>query len=317
MNIVVLDGYALNPGDLSWETLEALGNCIIYKRTSPEKILSRAVNAEILLTNKVILDKNIISKLPKLKYICVLATGYNVVDTVFARKKNIPVSNIPAYSTESVSQTVFALLLELTNGVGHHSKKVFNGKWAKNKDFCFWDSPLIELKNLTMGVIGYGKIGRSVIIKARAFGMSLRVFTRTVPKRGSKDIIFCDLEELLEKSDVISLHCPLTEKTKFIISSKELKRMKKTAFLINTGRGLLIDEKAVSRALNKGLIAGAAMDVLTTEPPKKDNPLLKTKNCFITPHIAWATTSARKRLLNIAVNNIKNFIFYKNINVVN
>ncbi len=317
MNIVVLDGHSLNPGDLSWEKLKALGNGTVYKRTPPEKTLKRAEKADIILTNKVVLDKKIISKLPRLKYICVLATGYNVVDISFARKKNIPVSNIPAYSTESVAQLVFALLLELTTRVGSHSKKVFDGKWTKSKDFCFWNTPLIELNSLTMGIVGYGKIGKSVIKKARAFGMKIRVFSRTLPETKNKDFFFCSLKELLQKSDIVSLHCSLTEKTKKLIFSKELKMMKKTAFLINTGRGALLDEKAVLKALNEGLIAGAAMDVLFTEPPLKDNPLLMAKNCFITPHFAWATTAARKRLLKIAIENTKNFIFLKKSNIFN
>ena len=212
MNIVVLDGYTLNPGDLSWESLKPLGKCSIYKRTSPEKIIKKAIDADVLLTNKVILDKNIISQLPRLKYICVLATGFNVVDTVFARKKNISVSNIPAYSTESVAQMVFALILETTNQVGSFSRQVFNGKWTKSKDFCFYNTPLIELKDLCLGIVGYGKIGKSIIKKARAFDMNIRVFTRTIPKKASKDIIFCDLNKLLLERDIISLNCPLNKK---------------------------------------------------------------------------------------------------------
>ena len=297
MNIVVLDGHTLNPEDLSWEKFKNLGKCTIYKRTPPEKIIKRALSADILFTNKVVLNKKIISQLPRLKHICVLATGYNVVDTVFAREKNISVSNIPAYSTESVAQMVFSLILEITNQVGSFSKQVFNGKWTKSKDFCFYNHPLTELKGLTLGVVGYGKIGKSIIKKALAFEMNIRVFTRTLPKKPPKGIVFCTLKKLLEESDIISLNCPLNEKTKNIISFDQLNIMKKTAFLINTGRGQLINEYAVAEALNNDLIAGAGLDVLALEPPKENNPLLKSKNCFITPHIAWATKAARKRLL--------------------
>lgn len=317
MNIVVLDGHALNPGDLSWKQIDALGNFKVYPRTPPDKILSRSLNADILLTNKTVLNRQIISKLPRLKYICVLATGYNVVDTAFAGQKNIPVANIPAYSTESVSQMVFALILELTNHVGHHSQLVFNGEWTACKDFCFWNHPLTELSELTLGVVGYGKTGRSVVKKAMAFDMKPMVFTRTVPKRKNRSVCFCSFEELLQKSDIISLHCPLTPQTKKIISSKQLRLMKKTAFLINTGRGQLLNENAVAKALNQNKIAGAGLDVLSLEPPVKENPLLKAKNCFITPHIAWATTASRKRLIKKAAENIESFLNSKKLNIVN
>jgi len=317
MNIVVLDGYSLNPGDLSWKKIEVLGNCKIYVRTPPNKIIPRSRYADILLTNKTVLDSSILSRLPRLKYICVLATGYDVVDTVFAGQKNVPVSNIPTYSTESVSQMVFALILELTNHVGDHSRRVLNGEWSACKDFCFWNHPLVELDGQTLGIVGYGKIAKSVIKKALSFGMRPLVFTRTVPNQKNTSVHFCTLEELLQKSDIISLHCPLNDQTEKIIAEKQLKLMKKTAFLINTGRGRLLDEKALARALNQDKIAGAAVDVLSQEPPEKTNPLLTAKNCFITPHIAWATVAARKRLLGIAADNIKGFLSCQKINIVN
>nr|NIP28344.1 D-2-hydroxyacid dehydrogenase [Phycisphaerae bacterium]NIP55766.1 D-2-hydroxyacid dehydrogenase [Phycisphaerae bacterium]NIS54414.1 D-2-hydroxyacid dehydrogenase [Phycisphaerae bacterium]NIU12045.1 D-2-hydroxyacid dehydrogenase [Phycisphaerae bacterium]NIU59900.1 D-2-hydroxyacid dehydrogenase [Phycisphaerae bacterium] len=296
MNIVVLDGYTLNPGDLTWKDLEALGQCTVYDRTGPEEVVPRAKDVEIVLTNKTLLFSDVIKQLPKLKYIGVLATGYNVVDIELTRNLGIPVTNVPAYSTRSVAQLVFAHLLNLAHHVGAHSETVKNGKWASNIDFCYWDTPLIELVGLTMGIIGFGRIGRATAKLALAFGMKVIAYDVVKPTSMSEGCQFVDLEDIFRSSDVVSLHCPLTSKTQNIINRERLELMKKTAFLINAGRGPLVDEQALAQALNNEEIAGAGLDVLSSEPPAKDNPLLKAKNCFITPHIAWATRSARQRL---------------------
>jgi glycerate dehydrogenase len=317
MKIVVLDGYALNPGDLSWNDLEVSGECRIYDYTKADETINRAKEADVVFTNKTVLSSAIINQLPNLKYIGVLATGYNVVDIEEARKKKITVTNIPAYGTDSVAQMVFAHLLNLTQRVEYHAKTVAGGRWSSSRDFCYWDVPLIELKDLTMGIIGIGRIGQAVARLALAFGMKVLATDLQKPSSLPEGIKFVALEELLKQSDVISLHCPLTKETEKVINAERLSLMKKTAFLINTSRGPLIDEPALANALNSGRIAGAGLDVLSVEPPKTDNPLLKAKNCFITPHIAWATKAARKRLMDIAVKNLKEFIENRPVNVVN
>lgn len=311
-NIVVLDGYTLNPGDLDWSELRSLGHCTIHNRTLPNEIIHRANEAEIILTNKTVLTKDILEQLPRLKYIGVLATGYNVVDTAAAQQLNITVTNVPAYSTHSVAQTVFALLLELTHHAGHHSAEVRNGRWSANPDFSFWDFPLIELKGKTFGIVGYGNIGQAVAKIAAAFEMNVVISTRTVRTSGGT---FTDTETLLKTSDVVSLHCSLNNETQNLINTKRLALMKPSAYLINTGRGGLVDEHALANALNSEQLAGAGLDVLSVEPPK-DNPLLSAKNCIITPHIAWASRSARERLITAVVHNVQSFIEGKPVNVV-
>lgn len=307
MNIVVLDGYTLNPGDLNWAPLADSGSYTVHDRTNPDQIIDRAKDMEIVLTNKTILSRNSIEKLQKLKYIGVLATGYNVVDVQSAHKQNIVITNIPAYGTQSVAQMVFAHLFNFTQRVAQHAQDVRKNKWSKSIDFCYWDFPLVELANLTMGIVGFGRIGRAVA--QTALSLNMRVLAHdTSPPNVCPEITFVDLETLFRKSDVISLHCPLTTQNKGFVSSKLLSIMKKTAFLINTARGPLIDEQALADALNADTIAGAGLDVLEQEPPPQDCPLLTAKNCWITPHIAWATRAARQRLLNIAIENIHAFL---------
>jgi glycerate dehydrogenase len=309
MKIVVLDGYVLNPGDLSWNELKELGDVVVYDRTPIDKILERASGAEILITNKTPLTKNTIENLPALKYIGVLATGYNVVDVTAAMEKGIPVTNVPGYGTKAVAQAVFALLLELCNHVQNHSDAVKNGEWSSSKDFCFWNYPLAELSGKTMGIIGFGSIGKQVAEIASAFDMKVLVYSRTkTGENHRQNFTWVELEELLKQSDVVSLHCPLFPETEGIINKQSLKLMKSTAFLINTSRGPLVVEEELAQALNEGAIAGAAIDVMSKEPPEIDNPLFKAKNCIITPHIAWATKEARERLMNIAVDNVKSYI---------
>ena len=315
MNIVVLDGYTLNPGDLTWNELKSLGNCTIYDRTQPSEIITRAQHAEILLTNKTVLSQEIIFQLPNVKYIGLLSTGINVVDIAAAKEKNITVTNVPAYSTMSVAQLVFALLFELTNHIGHHSNEVKKGRWSSHNDFSFWDFPLIELSRKKFGIIGYGSIGKAVATIAVAFGMDVLVSTRS-PKPSESSIRFVDKETIFKICDVISLHCALNDDTKHLINVHTLSTMKASAFLINTGRGPLVDEQALADALNNSLLAGAGLDVLSTEPPSHHNPLLTAKNCIITPHVAWATTAARQRLMDCVVENIRCFNNNKPINVV-
>ena len=318
MNIVVLDGYTLNPGDLSWEGLKSLGKCVIHERTLPRETALRAAGAEILLTNKVVLSRDLILGLSALKYIGVLATGYNVVDIKAACERKIPVTNIPAYGTESVAQMVFAHLLNLCQQVGHHADTVRDGRWSGSADYCYWDYPLIELSGLTMGIIGFGRIGRTVARLAQAFNMRVLAYNPSpvVPEK-SEGAVMVPLDRIFSESDVVSLHCPLTEENRGFVNAALLSRMKKTGFLINTSRGPLIDEAALARALNDGTIAGAGLDVLSQEPPPKDNPLLSARNCAITPHIAWATHAARKRLMDTAVGNVRAFLAGKTCNVMN
>ena len=316
-NIVVLDGYTLNPGDLSWEGLRELGEYTVYDRTSPEQTVKRAQHAEIILTNKTILDSVIIDALPEIQYIGVMATGYNVVDMDAADERHITITNVPAYSTMSVVQMVFAHLLEFTQQVGYHSGTVRSGRWESSVDFCYWDKPLFELNGRTMGIIGYGRIGRNVARVARAFGMNVLVYDVTAFEPEEPGIKSAELDELFSQSDVISLHCPLTEETREIINAGNLSRMKKSAILINTGRGPLVNDRDLADALNTGKIAGAGLDVLTVEPPQEGNPLFSAKNCHITPHIAWASFDARNRLMDVVVDNIRAFLNNEPKNVVN
>ncbi len=317
MRIVVLDGYTLNPGDLSWGRLEALGDCSVYDRTALEDIVERAGDAEIVLTNKTVLSADVIRHLMRLRYIGVLATGYNVVDVEAANERGIPVTNVPSYGTTSVAQMVFAHLLNLTQHVAHHARTVRDGRWAACPDFCYWDMPLLELAGLTLGIVGFGRIGRAVAGLAQAFGMKVIVHDVIVPAEMPEGCRMVELEDVFREADVLSLHCPLTPRTGKLVNAERLALMKPTAFLINTSRGPLIDEPALADALNAGRLAGAGLDVLSAEPPAADNPLLKAKNCYITPHIAWATRSARQRLLSIAIDNVAAFIAGRPQNVVN
>lgn len=318
MKIVVLDGYTLNPGDLDWSALQDLGECIIYDRTSPEMLLVRAADAEILLTNKVVLNRTVIEQLPNLKCIGVLATGYNVVDVVAAREHDISVTNVPAYSTQSVAQQTIALLLELTNRVGLHNEAVHNSEWSGSIDFSFTKSPLIELQGKTLGIFGYGAIGQAVAKIGIALGMKILAHSRNCPTELPSEIEWTlDRNRLFAESDVLTLHCPLTNDTQNLICNDTIALMKPSAFLINTGRGPLVNEADLAIALQAGKIAGAAVDVLSTEPPAAANPLLTAPNCIITPHVAWATGAARKRLLQIVVDNIIAFQNDNPQNVVN
>jgi len=317
MNIVVLDGYTLNPGDLSWDRLRALGSCVIHDRTPPADVVARAAAAEIVLTNKTPLDAPTIARLPALKYIGVLATGYNIVDSAAARARGIPVTNVPTYGTKAVAQFTFALLLELTQHVGHHAQTVRAGRWTGAVDFCYWDFPLIELADLTLGIVGYGRIGRAVSEIGLVFGMNVLAHDCQLPPTPPPGVRFADLETLFRQSDVVSLHCPLTPETNRLVNATSLSWMKPTAFLLNTSRGPLIDEAALAAALEAGQLAGAAVDVLSVEPPAADNPLLRAPRCLITPHIAWAARAARSRLLQVAVANVEAFLAGRPQNVVN
>ena len=315
MKIVVLDGYALNPGDLSWEGLKQLGDLEIYDRTDTAQILNRAKYADLVLTNKTLLSSESLRQLPKLKYIGVLATGYNCVDVQTAKELGIAVTNIPSYGTASVAQFVFALLLELCHNVKQHHYAVANGQWATSRDWTFWLTPLIELEGKVMGIVGLGRIGRHVARVAIAFGMHV-IATDQVPI-AEPGVQATTLEKLLVESDVVSLHCPLFPETLGLINRERLATMKCSAFLINTSRGHLIIEEDLADALNQGVIAGAGLDVLSMEPPMRDNALLKSRNCIVTPHIAWATKEARSRLMNIAVKNVEGFLVKQPVNVIN
>lgn len=316
MKIVILDGYTANPGDLSWQELESFGELTVYDRTRPEETVARAADAEIVLTNKVIIGRKEIIQLPHLKYIGVLATGYNVVDLQAASERGVIVTNVPAYSTESVAQMVFAHLLTVTNRTEHYALQNREGRWIQNPDFCYWDTSLTELAGKTIGIIGLGNIGRRVAQIALAFGMQVKALTSKPAEALPEGIRKVSLDKLLSDSDVLSLHCPLTDDTHHLINNKTLSQMKSTAILINTGRGPLVDDQAVADALEKGAIAAYCADVLTEEPPKSDNPLLKQPNTFITPHIAWATKEARSRLIQVAIGNVRSFLNGKPQNVV-
>ncbi len=318
MNIVVLDGYTLNPGDLNWDGLKALGTLAVYDRTPPEKVVERAANAAIVFTNKTPLGADLINQLPELKFIGLLATGYNVVNTEVAKQKGIIVSNVPGYGTASVVQMTFALLLELCQHVQHHSNTVMNGKWSASPDFCYWDYPLVELENKTMGIIGFGDIGQKVADVATAFGMNIIADSRTQTDQSHrKNFKWVGVEELLKQADVVSIHCPLTPETTGLINKANLQLMKPTAFIINTSRGPIIVDEDLAEALNNDVIAAAGLDVLSTEPPPKNNPLFNAKNCIITPHISWATREARARLMSIAVQNLEAYLEGNPVNVVN
>jgi len=316
MHIVVLDGYTLNPGDLSWGELESLGSCKVYDRTSPDELSGRASTAEILLTNKTVLTREQILGLPQLRYIGVLATGTNIVDLVAARERQIPVTNTPAYGTRSVAQATIALLLELTQRTGQHAEGVRKGRWTRSQDWCYWDGSLIELDGLTMGIIGFGRIGQAVGELAAAFGMKVLVYNPTA-KAVPAFARLVGLETVFRDSDIVSLHCPLTPQTRGLVNADRLSSMKPSSLLLNTSRGRLIDETALANALNSGKIAGAGLDVLSTEPPASTNPLLTANNCLITPHQAWATRAARSRLMKIAVENVRAFLEGKVQNLVN
>ncbi len=272
MNIVVLDGHTLNPGDLSWDELKALGPCEIFDRTPPGEVAARAANAEIVITNKAVLHRPQIEAMPRLKYIGVTATGYNIVDVAAAKERGILVTNVPTYGTRSVAQHTFALLLELTQHAGHHAQTVRDGRWVRSADWCYWDKPLIEMDALTMGIVGYGRIGQAVARLAEAFGMKVITSASSSGRKREPNVAVVDLDYLFSESDVVSLHCPLTPETKHLVNARRLGRMKPTAFLLNTSRGPLVDEAALADALNSGRIAGAAMDVLSVEPPPADNP---------------------------------------------
>ncbi len=318
MKIVVLDGYTLNPGDLSWKGLEKLGELIVYDRTPADKILERAQGAEIIFTNKTPLDDAILTQLPALTFIGVLATGYNIVNTDIAKKNGVIVSNVPGYGTASVVQLTFALLLELTQHVQRHSDSVRDGKWARSADFCFWDYPMIELADKTIGIIGFGSIGEKVGDIATAFGMNIIGSKRHhTDQSHRKNFRWAEIPELLQQSDVVSIHCPLLPETQGLINKEALALMKPSAFLLNTSRGPIVVDQDLADALNNGVIGGAGIDVLSKEPPVADNPLFTAKNCLITPHIAWATLEARTRLMAIAVDNLTAFISGNPINVVN
>ena len=316
MRIVILDGYSANPGDLSWEGLEQLGTLTVYDRTSPSETVARAADADVVLTNKVVISSEVMAQLPQLKYIGVLATGYNVVDIAAAHERGITVTNVPAYSTESVAQMVFAHLLTVTNRTEHYAVQNRQGRWSKNPDFCYWDFPHMELAGKTFGIVGLGNIGRRVAQIALAFGMQVKALTSKTAEILPAGIEKVSLEELLATSDVLSLHCPLTERTRHLINVDTLQRMKSTAILINTGRGPLVDDQAVAGALADGRLAAFCADVLTGEPPKADNPLLRQPNAFITPHIAWASKEARIRLIQVATDNVRAFLNDQPVNVV-
>ena len=317
MKIVILDGYSANPGDLSWKELETMGALTVYDRTAPSETVARCADAAIVLTNKVVLGRTEIAQLPHLKYIGVLATGYNVVDVAYAHERGITVTNVPAYSTESVAQMVFAHLLTVTNRTEHYAIQNRQGRWTQNPDFCYWDFPHMELAGKTFGIVGLGNIGQRVAQIALAFGMKVKALTsKDASAVQSLGIEKASLEDLLASSDVLSLHCPLTEQTRHLINNSTLQQVKPTAILINTGRGPLVDDQAVADALADGRLAAFCADVLTEEPPKADNPLLHQPHAFITPHIAWASTEARIRLLQVAIGNVRAFMDGKPQNMV-
>ena len=307
MKLAVLDAYTANPGDLSWAGLEGCAECTFYDRTPAAQVVERAIDCEIVLTNKTVINGDAIRALPKLKYIGVLATGYNVVDVAAAKECGIVVCNVPGYSTPSVAQTVFALLLELTHRVGHHAQTVRDGRWVSSPDFCYWDGPLIELSGRTLGILGYGGIGEAVAKIALAMDMKVIANRRTWAAEPIQGVEKVTLEECFTNSDVLTLHFPLTDNTLGIINRANIEKMKPGAFLINTARGPLINEVDLAEALNSGRIAGAGLDVLSSEPPKADNPLPGARNCFITPHIAWASQEARARLIEVATSNVRAF----------
>ena len=317
LKIVNLDGYTTNPGDQSWENFKKYGDFTVYERTAPEEVLERAKDAEALIINKTIITAEMLEQMPNLKYIGLQSTGYNVVDCEAAKKKGIVVSNIPAYSTAAVAQLVFALILQITNKVSLHSDAVHNGEWTSCPDFCFWKAPLTELDGKTIGIVGFGSIGQRVAEISRAFGMNVLVFTPHPKPDEFKIVTFVDFDKLCKESDIITCHCPLTPQTENLIDKNAISKMKKSAIIINTSRGPVVNDRDLADALNNGDIQAAGVDVLRVEPPTADNPLLTAKNCIITPHIAWAAYETRKRLLGILEDNLKAFIDGNPQNVVN
>lgn len=317
MKIVVLDGHTLNPGDLSWKELEELGEVQVYDRTPDDAVIGRSHDAKVLLTNKTVLNASALSQLPHLRYIGVLATGTNVVDIQAANERGIVVSNVPAYGIDSVAQMCFAHILNLAHRIGDHALEVSKGKWCETEDFCYWMSPQIELAGKTLSIIGYGDIGKAVARLALAFGLKVLIHTRTPPDRLPEGIKQVEMDQAFSKADILTLHCPLTEETEKMVNAKRLSRMKNGAFLINTSRGPLLDEEAVANALNSEKLGGAGLDVLSIEPPEMSNPLFTAKNCYITPHIAWATREARTRLMAIAIMNVQAYLLGSPQNVVN
>ena len=316
MKIIVLDGYAANPNDLSWEPLAQMGDLTVYDRTTPEEVEERAADAKIVLTNKVVLDARQLAKLPKLRYIGVLATGYNVVDIAEAKRRNIIVTNIPAYSTQSVAQMTFAHILNIVGQVGHYARLNRDGRWSESRDFCYWDTPLRELSGMTLGIVGLGNIGMSVARIANAFGMEVFALTSKEQTSLPEGLQKTSLDHLLAVSDILTLHCPLTESTREMINAKSISKMKKGAIIINTGRGPLVNEQEVADALQSGHLAAYGADVLSVEPPSADNPLLHAPNAYITPHISWATFEARTRLMDIATANVRAFLDGKPIHSI-
>lgn len=317
MKLVILDGHTQNPGDLNWDYIEENFETTVYPRTPKEKIVERAKDADVIILNKVPIMRETLKELPKLKFIATLATGYNQLDCEALKERNIPVSNIPAYSTDGVAQMVFAFILEFSNRVAFYSESVKKLEWTDCQDFCFWKTPLHELKGQTLGIIGFGKIGRRVSEIANSFGMKVLAYTPSGKKDGVPFADFTTLDEVIKRSDFISLHCPLTPETNGLVNDEFLGKMKKGASLINTARGAVIDESAVANALNSGKLLYYGADVLTSEPPQKNNPLFACENCFLTPHIAWAAYETRERLLTILNSNIKAFLEGSPQNVVN
>lgn len=318
MKIVNLDGFTTNPGDLSWEGIERLGDYTVYERTSPDEIIKRAKGAEILIVNKTIIDRDILAALsPELKYIGLQSTGYNVVDCEYARQLGITVCNIPAYSTNAVAQLVFAFILQITNEVTLHSDAVKNGEWCDCPDFCFWKKPLTELDGKTIGIVGFGSIGQRVASIAMAFGMRVLAYNPRPKDKGELNVSFVSIDELLSQSDIVTCHCPLTPETEGLINKENISKMKKSAILINTSRGPVVDEQALADALNNDELQAAGLDVLKVEPASRNNPLLTAKNCYITPHIAWAAKETRERLLKILEDNIVAYLNGNTQNVVN
>lgn len=308
MKICILDGYSLNPGDLDWSPVERLGDVTLFDRTSADKIVERAADADIVLTNKVPFSADTLRQLPRLRFICVLATGYNIIDTEAAARQGVVVANIPAYSTMSVAQMAFAHILNITNHVASYAREVADGKWTNCPDFCFWDSALTELAGKTMGIVGLGNTGMATARIAVALGMKVVAMTSKSADTLPEGITPAPLDDVLASADVVSLHCPLTPSTRHLINAASIAKMKPSAILINTGRGPLVDEQAVADALNGGRLAAFGADVLSREPPRGDNPLLSARNCFLTPHIAWATIEARTRLMSTATENVRQFI---------
>lgn len=308
MKICILDGYSLNPGDLDWSPVERLGDVTLFDRTPADKIVERAADADIVLTNKVPFSAKTLRQLPRLRFICVLATGYNIIDTETAARQGVVVANIPAYSTMSVAQMAFAHILNITNHVASYAREVADGKWTNCPDFCFWDSALTELAGKTMGIVGLGNTGMATARIAVAMGMKVVALTSKSADTLPEGITPAPLDDVLASADVVSLHCPLTPSTRHLINAASIAKMKPSAILINTGRGPLVDEQAVADALNDGRLAAFGADVLSQEPPRDDNPLLSARNCFLTPHIAWATLEARTRLMSIATENVRQFI---------